>query len=96
MDNVLHPLTATEFKDVVGSLETLGLVGEFQGRGRGGTIAGGSGIMRTPTKSGSSSTPFKGSDEKGLACFATEKEIVDQISGPGEGILKAMLAGECL
>ncbi|QKX62470.1 uncharacterized protein TRUGW13939_09631 [Talaromyces rugulosus] len=95
MDNVLHPLTATEFKDVVGSLETLGLVGEFQGRGRGGTIAGGSGILRTPSKSGSS-TPFKGSDEKGLACFVTEKEIVDQISGPGEGILKAMLSGECL
>ncbi|KAF3392337.1 Cell division control protein 18 [Talaromyces pinophilus] len=96
-DNVLHPLTATEFKDVVGSLETLGLVGEFQGRGRGGTIAGGSGIMRTPSKSGSSSsTPSKGSDEKGLACFVSEKEILNQISGPGEGILKALLAGDCL
>jgi cell division control protein 6 len=81
----------------VGSLETLGLVGEFQGRGRGGTIAGGSGILRTPSKSGSSSsTPSKGSDEKGLACFVTEKEIVNQISGPGEGILKALLAGDCL
>ncbi|KAH8698287.1 putative cell division control protein Cdc6 [Talaromyces proteolyticus] len=97
LDNVLHPLTATEFKDVIGSLETLGLVGEFQGRGRGGTIASGSGIMRTPSKSGSSaSTPFRGTDEKGLACFVMEKEIVDQIAGPGEGILKAMLAGDCL
>lgn len=96
-DNVLHPLTATEFKDVVGSLETLGLIGEFQGRGRGGTIAGGSGILRTPSKSGSSSsTPSKGNDEKGLACFVTEKEILNQIAGPGEGILKALLAGDCL
>lgn len=96
-DNVLHPLTATEFKDVVGSLETLGLVGEFQGRGRGGTIAGGSGILRTPSKSGSSaSTPSRGSDEKGLACFVTEKEIVNQITGPGEAILKALIAGDCL
>jgi len=96
MDNVLHPLTATEFKDVMGSLETLGLIGEFQGRGRGGTIASGSGILRTPSKSGGSSTPFRGSDEKGLTCFVSEKEIVDQIAGPGEGILKAMLAGDCL
>ncbi|OKL61410.1 hypothetical protein UA08_03895 [Talaromyces atroroseus] len=96
-DNVLHPLTATEFKDVVGSLETLGLVGEFQGRGRGGTIAGGSGILRTPSKSGNSaSTPSRGSDEKGLACFVTEKEIISQIAGPGEGVLKALLAGNCL
>lgn len=97
-DNVLHPLTATEFKDVIGSLETLGLVGEFQGRGRGGTIAGGSGILRTPSKSGgaaSSSTPRKTLDEKALACFVTEKEILSQISGPGEGILKALLAGDC-
>jgi cell division control protein 6 len=96
-DNVLHPLTATEFKDVVGSLETLGLVGEFQGRGRGGTIAGGSGIHRTPSKSGNNaSTPSRGSDEKGLACFVTEKEIINQIAGPGEGVLKALLAGDCL
>lgn len=81
-DNVLHPLTATEFKDVIGSLETLGLVGEFQGRGRGGTIAGGSGILRTPSKSGNSASTPKGSDEKALACFVTEKEIVSQIAGP--------------
>ena len=39
-DNILHPLTATEFKDVLSNLETMGLVGEFQGRGRGGTVAG--------------------------------------------------------
>ncbi len=96
-DNVLHPLTATEFKDVVGSLETLGLVGEFQGRGRGGTIAGGSGIMRTPSKSGSSSsTPSKEAMKRAWLVFVSEKEILNQISGPGEGILKALLAGDCL
>ena len=32
-ENALHPLTATEFADVVGGLETLGLVGEGNGRG---------------------------------------------------------------
>lgn len=94
-DNILHPLTATEFRDVIGSLETLGLVGEFQGRGRGGTIANGSGALRTPSKNSSGpSTPLKGIDEKGLACFVSEKEILDQISGPGEGVLKGLLAGE--
>ncbi|KAL1977640.1 hypothetical protein VTN31DRAFT_499 [Thermomyces dupontii] len=94
-DNILHPLTATEFRDVIGSLETLGLVGEFQGRGRGGTIANGSGALRTLSKSGSGqSTPLKGVDEKGLACFVSEKEILDQISGPGEGVLKGLVAGE--
>jgi cell division control protein 6 len=96
-DNVLQPLTATEFKDVISSLESLGLVGEFQGNGRGGTIAGGSGIMRTPSKGGSGpSTPRKGMDEKGFACFVAEKEILDQVSGPGEGILKALLTGSGL
>ncbi|KAL1968502.1 hypothetical protein VTN77DRAFT_1712 [Rasamsonia byssochlamydoides] len=96
-DNILHPLTATEFKDVISSLESLGLVGEFQGSGRGGTIAGGSGILRSPSKSSSGpSTPGKGMDEKGLACFVSEKEILDQISGPGEGILKALLMGDGL
>jgi cell division control protein 6 len=96
-DNILHPLTATEFKDVIGSLETLGLVGEFSGRGRGGTIAGGSGILRTPSKSGNgTSTPRKAMDEQGLASFVTEKEILGQISGPGEGILKSLLMSDRL
>jgi len=36
-ENALHPLTATEFADVIGGLETLGLVGGEGGRGFGGT-----------------------------------------------------------
>lgn len=96
-DNILHPLTASEFKDVISNLETMGLVGEVQGRGRGGTVAGGSGLMRSPSKSGSGpSTPSKGLDEKGLACFVTQKEVESQISGPGEGILRRLLSGEGL
>ncbi|KAJ9190776.1 hypothetical protein DTO021D3_9194 [Paecilomyces variotii] len=96
-DNVLQPLTGTEFKDVISSLETMGLVGEIQGRGRGGTVPTGSGILRTPSKSGSgSSTPSKSLDEKGLACFVTQKEVETHISGPGEGILRALLSGEGL
>lgn len=97
-DNILHPLTATEFKDVLSNLETMGLVGDFQGRGRGGTVAGGSDVRRTPSKSssGGPSTPVKGLDEKGLVCFASQKEVESQITGPGEGILRRLIMGEGL
>lgn len=96
-DNILHPLTATEFKDVLSNLETMGLVGEFQGRGRGGTVAGGSDFRRTPSRSGSTpSTPVKGPDEQGLVCFVSQREIESQIAGPGEGILRRLLLGQGL
>ncbi|KAL4997233.1 P-loop containing nucleoside triphosphate hydrolase protein [Aspergillus recurvatus] len=94
-DNVLHPLTATEFKDVLGSLETLGLVGEYQGRGRGGTVAGGSDTRRTPSKSSGISLS-KALDEQSLVCFVSQKEIESQIAGPGEGILRRLFSGEGL
>lgn len=96
-DNILHPLTSTEFKDVLSNLETMGLVGDYQGRGRGGTLAGGSDIRRTPSKSNSvTSTPHKGMDEQGLVCFVSQCEIEGQIAGPGEGILRRLLRGEGL
>ncbi|KAJ5331144.1 hypothetical protein N7476_000927 [Penicillium atrosanguineum] len=96
-DNILHPLTSTEFKDVLGNLETMGLVGEYQGRGRGGTLAGGSDVRRTPSKSGNvNSTPHKGMDEQGLLCFVSQSEIEGQIAGPGEGILRRLLRGQGL
>ncbi|KAJ5180511.1 hypothetical protein N7492_003721 [Penicillium capsulatum] len=93
-DNILHPLTSTEFKDVLSNLETMGLVGEYQGRGRGGTLGGGSDVRRTPSKSGNvMSTPHKGMDEQGLVCFVSQPEIEGQIAGPGEGILRRLLRG---
>ncbi|KAJ5356531.1 Cell division protein Cdc6 [Penicillium concentricum] len=95
-DNILHPLTATEFKDVLSNLETMGLVGEYQGRGRGGTVAGGTDLRRTPSKSGAPSTPHKALDEQGLVCFVSQQEIESQIVGPGEGILRRLLRGEGL
>ncbi|KAJ6120391.1 hypothetical protein N7523_004671 [Penicillium sp. IBT 18751x] len=96
-DNILHPLTSTEFKDVLGNLETMGLVGEYQGRGRGGTLSGGSDVRRTPSKSGNvNSTPHKGMDEQGLVCFVSQSEIEGQIAGPGEGILRRLLRGQGL
>lgn len=94
-DNILHPLTATEFKDVLGSLETLGLVGEYQSRGRGGTVSAGSDLRRTPSKSGGTSLS-KALDEQSLVCFVSQKEIEGQITGPGEGILRRLFSGEGL
>lgn len=94
-DNILHPLTPTEFKDVLSNLETLGLVGEFQARGRGGSVAGGSDPRRTPSRSTSGRlTPSKGLDEQGLVCFVSQREIESQIAGPGEGILRRLLSGQ--
>ncbi|PLB36646.1 AAA family ATPase CDC6 [Aspergillus candidus] len=95
-DNILHPLTATEFKDVLSNLETLGLVGEYQGRGRGGTVSGGSDLRRTPSKSGGPLTPSKALDEQGLVCFVSQREIEGQIAGAGEGILRRLLLGQGL
>ncbi|KAJ5553133.1 hypothetical protein N7494_002511 [Penicillium frequentans] len=96
-DNILHPLTATEFKDVLSNLETMGLVGDYQGRGRGGTLAGGSDVRRTPSKSGNvMSSPHKAMNEQGLICFVSQSEIESQIAGPGEGILRRLLRGDGL
>jgi cell division control protein 6 len=97
-DNILHPLTPTEFKDVLSNLETLGLVGEFHARGRGGSVAGGSDPRRTPSRSGggSSLAPSRGLDEQGLVCFVSQREIESQITGPGEGILRRLLIGQGL
>ncbi|KAI1946093.1 AAA ATPase [Ophidiomyces ophidiicola] len=92
-ENVLQPLTSTEFKDIISGLETMGLIGEARTRGsRSG--ASGSGIFRTPTRSGrgATGTPSrKGGEESGLVCFVGEKEIEAQVTGPGEGVLKALL-----
>ncbi|KAF9886041.1 AAA ATPase [Aspergillus nanangensis] len=96
-DNILHPLTATEFKDVLGNLETMGLLGEYQGRGRGGTLAGGTNLRRSPSKTAIGAlTPSRSMDEQGLVCFVSQREIESQIAGPGEGILRRLLLGQGL
>lgn len=104
-DRVLHPLTMTEFRDVVGSLEAMGLVGEAcaqdLGRPRAGTGTGTS--FNTPTKTGRGGrpkTPSKksaggaGGGDSELVCYVNEKEVEGQIAGPGEGVLKALLREE--
>ena len=103
-DNIIHPLTATEFKDVLSNLETMGLVGEYQGgyRDFGGGVGAGGTYSPSSSKSsprrgggggGTTTTPVRGPDENRLVCFVSQKEIEGQISGPGENILRRLL--EC-
>ncbi|OJD27374.1 hypothetical protein ACJ73_01238 [Blastomyces percursus] len=106
-DKILQPLAATEFRDVIGSLETLGLVGEAQTKGRGrectsatgGVGGGGFNGLRTPSKP---KTPTRmagrmtgaGADERMLVCFVSEGEVEKLICGEGEGILRGLFRAE--
>ena len=81
-EEMLHPLTATEFRDVVASLETLGLVGEVKGKS-----------AATPSKRAMGFQAFEG---KGLSSQVNEKEMMDAIEKgeAGKEILKVLLRGE--
>ncbi len=69
-------LRNTEFRDVVASLETLGLVQEAIGRGS---------SLLTPTKTPSRSG--RGMDDKQVVSAVSEKEMRDSLRGPGAGLL---------
>lgn len=90
-DSILHPLTNTEFRDVVGSLETLSLVNPVDGR-NGSFIA-----MNTPSKRGRKFGSGIGvGDEKRVGSCVGEKEVAQAVEGLGAGILKSILSGEGL
>lgn len=77
-DGILQPLKDTEFRDVVTSLETLGLVHESNSR---------SSSLLTPT----SSSRSKYSHEKHMASAVSEKEMRDSLIGPGADLLRRLL-----
>lgn len=96
-ENLLQPLTTTEFADVLGGLETLGLVGQHNNNnGRGLSLAQGAG---TPSRS-SEGRRFGGSggavalamEERRWVSFANEKEISGCLQGPGGEILRGLLS----
>lgn len=76
-DNALHPLTAVEFCDVIGGLETLGLVGEGEAKGTFRRMPGKKSVMR---------------EDKRVSCWVSEKELETCLDGAGGGILKGLLA----
>ena len=76
-ENALHPLTTTEFADVVGGLETLGLIG---GAG------GGKGVAKvTPGKKSGKS------EDRRIVSSVNEAELEGCLEGVGGGILRGLL-----
>ncbi|KAH7022824.1 P-loop containing nucleoside triphosphate hydrolase protein [Ilyonectria destructans] len=88
-DSVLHPLSSSEFREVVGSLETLGLVNASDGK------SGSFVTPQTPSKRGRKAAMPSG-DERRVTSCAGEKEIESIAEGVGAGILKTILSGESL
>jgi cell division control protein 6 len=90
-DSVLHPLTRTEFRDVIGSLEALSLISAVDGRN--GSFVG----LSTPSKRARKFGYGVGTgDEKRVGSCVGEKEVAQAVEGLGGGILKSILSGEGL
>ncbi|KAI1367148.1 P-loop containing nucleoside triphosphate hydrolase protein [Xylaria arbuscula] len=92
-DSVLHPLSGSEFREVVGSLETLSLVSEVDGK------TGSLTMLLTPSKRSKRAGFTAGVgmvDEKKVASCVGEKELEQAIEGLGTDILKSILSGEAL
>lgn len=79
-ENALHPLTKTEFVDIVSGLETLGLVGE-QRSGRGFGASSG-----TPSRRGRGI-----GEDRSIMCFVDADELKACLEGVGHGILLGLL-----
>ncbi|OAA73505.1 cell division control protein Cdc6 [Cordyceps fumosorosea ARSEF 2679] len=89
-DSVLHPLSSSEFREVMGSLETLGLVNAVDGKN-------GSFITpQTPSKRGRKAAVLASGDDKRVASCVTEKDMESVVAGLGSGILASILHGEAL
>ncbi|KAI0894864.1 cell division control protein Cdc6 [Annulohypoxylon nitens] len=92
-ESVLHPLSGSEFREVIGSLETLSLVSAVDGKT--GSLA----LLQTPSKRGKRGVFGPGvglADEKRVASCVGEKELEQAVEGLGVDILKSILSGEAL
>ncbi|KAI2776538.1 cell division control protein Cdc6 [Daldinia loculata] len=92
-ESLLHPLSSSEFREVIGSLETLSLVSAVDGKT--GSLA----MLHTPSKRGKKSGFGSGiglADEKKVASCVGEKELEQAVEGLGVDILKSILSGEAL
>ncbi|KAK5943466.1 AAA ATPase [Knufia obscura] len=78
-DGLLQPLKDTEFRDVVASLETLGLVHESKAR---------SSSILTPS---SSSRSGRNNDERLIVSAVAEKEMRESLNGAGADLLRRLL-----
>jgi cell division control protein 6 len=107
-DSLLHPLSSSEFREVISSLETLSLIAPVDGKS--GSFVG-VGVPGTPGSGrrgrkkdvfafgGASGGAGGGSvmmDEKRLASCVGEREMEGAVEGMGAGILRGILSGEAL
>jgi len=104
-DSLLHPLSSSEFREVVGSLEALSLIAPMDGKNGSFTC---SSAPQTPSRGGRKKKDVfyfgaggcAGSglalDEKRVASCVGEKEVEAAVEGLGEGILRGILSGEAL
>jgi cell division control protein 6 len=92
-DSILHPLTSTEFRDVIGSLETLSLISAVDGKT--GSFVG----LNTPSERGRK-PGFGGGvgigDEKRVGSCVGERELQQAAEGSGASILSSILSGDGL
>ncbi|KAF2750037.1 cell division control protein Cdc6 [Sporormia fimetaria CBS 119925] len=89
-ENILHPLTSTEFRDIVGSLETLSLVSAVEGKA-------GSLVMDAGTPSRKGKKGGFGAvtvEDRRVAASVGQKELSEALTGPGSDILKGIMRGE--
>lgn len=93
-DNLLHPLTALEFRDVISGLEALGLTTAIDGKKGGFTVP--ITPSRTPSRSGKNSFGVQVSDDKLITSAVGHKELSSALEGPGAELLRAILNGDVL
>ena len=88
-EHVLHPLSASEFREVIGSLEALSLLGPVDMKS--GSLV----VPATPSKrKGRRSATRSHGDEKRVASSVTYQEMQKGLNGPGWDILNRILSGE--
>lgn len=87
-ENVLHPLTSTEFRDIVGSLETMSLISAVEGRI--GSLVADAG---TPSRRGRKTSGFPGVvvEDRRVASIVGTAELESALTGAGSSILKGIL-----
>ncbi|KAH6612745.1 P-loop containing nucleoside triphosphate hydrolase protein [Boeremia exigua] len=87
-ENVLHPLTSTEFRDIVGSLETLSVISAVEGKA--GSLVADAG---TPSRRGRKTSGFPGVvvEDRRVASAVGTAELENALTGAGSGILKGIL-----
>ena len=92
-ENLLHPLTSVEFRDVVSGLETLSLITGADGKGS--SFAVPITPSRTPSKSGKFAFGTAAvSDERRVASVVSQKELSGALEGPGGEVLKEIMNGD--